>query len=81
VGKQYYGYMYAQAICDELFETFKACPGGLLDKEMSRCYRRTILEPGSTKDAMEMVAEFLGRPFTLDAFKARLSKNLNLGVI
>jgi hypothetical protein len=78
---QYYAYMYAKAICDEFFEAFKAAPGGLLDKEMSRRYRRTILEPGSSKNAMEMVTEFLGRPFTLDAFKARISKKLDLSAL
>jgi hypothetical protein len=78
---QYYGYMHAQAICDEFFEAFRAAPGGLLDKEMSRRYRHTILEPGSTKDATEMVTEFLGRPFTLDAFKARISRKLDLSAL
>jgi thimet oligopeptidase len=73
--------MHAQAICDEFFEAFRAAPGGLLDKEMSRRYRRTILEPGSTKDATEMVTEFLGRPFTLDAFKARISRKLDLSAL
>lgn len=73
--------MYAEAICDELFEEFKKAPGGLLDKEMSRRYRKTILEPGSSKTAEEMVTEFLGRPFTLDAFKARLTTKLDLSAL
>lgn len=68
-------------MCDELIEAFKKAPGGLLDKEMSRRYRRTILNPGSSKTAMEMVTEFLGRPPTLDAFKARLSKKLDLSAL
>jgi thimet oligopeptidase len=73
--------MYSQAICDEFFEAFKAAPGGLLNKEMSRRYRRIILEPGSSKSATEMVTEFLGRPFTLNAFNARISKKLDLSAL
>ena len=75
---QYYCYVYALAIRDGLFEAFKAAPGGLLDKEMSRRYRRIILEPGSSRDAFEMITEFLGRPFTIDAFKARISKKIDV---
>ncbi|KAG7529939.1 hypothetical protein FFLO_05295 [Filobasidium floriforme] len=78
-GPKYYCYVYALAIRDEFFEAFKAAPGGLLDKEMSRRYRRIILEPGSSRDAFEMITEFLGRPFTIDAFKARISKKIDVG--
>jgi thimet oligopeptidase len=32
-------------------------------------YRRTVLEPGATKPATELVKDFLGRPQNIDALK------------
>ena len=32
-------------------------------------YRDIILEQGATKDASQLVEEFLGRPYTLDAYR------------
>ena len=33
-------------------------------------YRRLILEAGGTRPAQEMIEDFLGRPFSLEAFQA-----------
>ena len=33
-------------------------------------YRRAVLEPGGAKPAAELVQEFLGRPQSMEAFKA-----------
>lgn len=32
-------------------------------------YRRAILEPGGSRDAADLVKEFLGRPYSSDAFR------------
>jgi Zn-dependent oligopeptidase len=42
----------------------------LLDGPTAMRYRRTVLEPGATKPAAELVKDFLGRPQNIDALKA-----------
>ena len=37
-------------------------------------YRRSILEAGGTRPAADLVAEFLGRPYSFDAFEAWLNE-------
>jgi thimet oligopeptidase len=37
-------------------------------------YRRTVLEPGATKPAAELVKDFLGRPQKIDAMKAWMNE-------
>lgn len=41
----------------------------LLDGPTALRYRKTILEPGSSKPAADLVRDFLGRPQTVDALK------------
>lgn len=38
-------------------------------------YRTQILEAGATRDAGELVNGFLGREWTLDAFRAQLMQD------
>ena len=45
----------------------------LMDPAVAAEYRRCILDPGGSKDAADLVADFLGRPFTFDAFEAWLA--------
>ncbi|MDJ0761471.1 MAG: M3 family metallopeptidase [Myxococcota bacterium] len=68
----YYTYMWSLVITKDVFTKFKAT--GLMDKDMALAYRKTILEPGGTVDAAEMVTNFLGRPYSFDAFKAWLEE-------
>jgi thimet oligopeptidase len=35
-------------------------------------YRRQVLEQGGSKDANDLIQDFLGRPTSLEAFKAEL---------
>jgi thimet oligopeptidase len=37
-------------------------------------YRDTILAAGGSKDAADLVADFLGRPYGFDAFEAWLNR-------
>ena len=46
---------------------------GLEDLEVGRRYRDTILAPGGTADAADLVERFLGRPTTFDAFEGWLT--------
>lgn len=67
---QYYTYQWSLVIAKDLFSRFKAA--GLLDSKAAMDYRKLILEPGGMRDASDMVKDFLGREYTLDAYKAWL---------
>lgn len=66
---QYYGYMWSEVFSADMFETrFKKAPGGIFDPATGRDYRRCILAPGGSRDAADMLRDFLGRDPTPDAF-------------
>lgn len=69
----YYTYMWSLVIAKDLFSRFEEY--GLLDRETAMHYRRTVLEPGGSKRAAELVEDFLGRPFSFDAFRAWLERS------
>ncbi|WP_029898260.1 M3 family metallopeptidase [Nocardia brasiliensis] len=66
----YYTYLWSLVIAKDLFSEFD--PADLLDPAVARRYRDRVLAPGGSKDAADLVADFLGRPFTFDAFAAWL---------
>jgi len=66
----YYTYQWSLVIAKDLFTRFQEA--GLLNAEVSQRYREKILEPGGTQDAADLVKNFLGRPYNLDAYKAWL---------
>ena len=47
-----------------------------MNKEWTARYRDMILAPGGTKDAADLVAQFLGRPFDFSAWQAWLNAGL-----
>ena len=57
-------------IAKDLFTRFREA--GLQDRATADAYRQAILEPGGTRDAADLVKEFLGRDFNLDAYKTWL---------
>jgi len=67
----YYTYMWSLVIAKDILTPFKRY--GLLDKEWARKYRDKILVPGGTKDAADLVKDFLGREFNFKAFEAFLN--------
>ncbi len=67
----YYTYMWSLVIAKDLAAGFK---NGLLDTAAAMKYRKTILEPGGSKDAAELVVDFLGRPYSLEAFQGWLER-------
>jgi thimet oligopeptidase len=64
----YYTYVLDKVIALDFFSQFNK--NNLLDGPTAMRYRRTVLEPGATKPAAELVKDFLGRPQNIDALKA-----------
>ncbi|MFZ2957569.1 MAG: M3 family metallopeptidase [Candidatus Ozemobacteraceae bacterium] len=62
----YYGYLWARIISSDLFSEFEK--KGLTDPTVGRKYRDLILAKGRTEDPAEQVQEYLGRPFSEDAY-------------
>lgn len=67
----YYTYQWSLVIAKDLFTRFQA--EGLMNKEVARDYRDKILAPGGARDANDLVQDFLGRPYNLDAYKGWLT--------
>jgi thimet oligopeptidase len=63
----YYTYMWSLVIAKDLFSRFDR--SDLLAPEPARRYRRLILERGGSAPAARLVEDFLGRPFTFDAWR------------
>ena len=65
-GAGYYGYLWSKVFAQDMFSRFEK--EGILNKETGMDYRNIILAQGATKDEMEIIEEFLGRPVNQDAF-------------
>ncbi|HET6613956.1 MAG TPA: M3 family metallopeptidase [Kofleriaceae bacterium] len=63
----YYTYMWSLVIAKDLLTPFQK--HGLMNEEWAHKFRDTILVPGGTKDAADLVEDFLGRKFTFKAFE------------
>ncbi len=68
----YYTYMWSLVIAKDLFSAFD--PDNLLGPEVAARYRDAVLAPGGSKDAGELVADFLGRPYNTKAFEDWLNR-------
>jgi Zn-dependent oligopeptidase len=55
----YYGYLWAEVIGDDMFSRFTR--EGVASPVVGAEYRRAILEPNGSRDAEELVRDFLGR--------------------
>lgn len=71
-GSGYYTYMWSLVIAKDLFSAFD--PDDLLAPEVAHRYRDTVLVPGGSKDAADLVEDFLGRPYDTAAFSAWLNR-------
>ncbi len=56
----YYGYLWAEVIGDDMVGRFER--EGILDPEVGRAFRTSVLEPGGSRDGDDLVEAFLGRP-------------------
>ncbi len=68
----YYTYMWSLVIAKDLLSAFTE--GEMLNTEISKRYAKTILERGGTQNAADLVANFLGRPYSFDAFRTWLTR-------
>ncbi|MDQ3485357.1 MAG: Zn-dependent oligopeptidase [Actinomycetota bacterium] len=67
----YYTYMWSLVIAKDLFSAFD--PTDPMDTEVSRRYRDQVLAAGGSKDAADLVADFLDRPYNANAFNQWLA--------
>jgi thimet oligopeptidase len=68
----YYTYMWSLVIAKDMFSAFNE--SDLFDPAIAHRYRDRVLTAGGSKDAGELVADFLGRPYGFDAFAAWLDR-------
>jgi thimet oligopeptidase len=64
----YYTYMWDKVIAEDFFQQFDQ--KNLLAGETPMRYRRSVLEPGGSMSANDLVKTFLGRPQSMDAFQS-----------
>ena len=62
----YYGYLWAEVIGDDLWGRF--VDEGITSPIVGMAYREAILERGGSRSADEMVADFLGRPASVQNY-------------
>jgi thimet oligopeptidase len=72
-GSGYYTYMWSLVIAKDLFSAFD--PDDLLDPTVAGRYRDRVLARGGSGDAAELVADFLGRPYGVEAFEQWLVRS------
>jgi thimet oligopeptidase len=68
----YYTYVLDKVIAIDFFAQFDK--QNLLDGPAAMRYRHTVLEPGASKPAAELVKDFLGRPQQMDALKVWMNQ-------
>jgi Zn-dependent oligopeptidase len=67
-----YTHVWSEMIAKDILTRFQR--EGMLSPKTGRLYRNTILEPGGSKKADEMVKDFLGRPHSDEAFRRWLEE-------
>ena len=63
--------MWSLVIAKDLFSAFD--PADLFAPEVAHRYRDRVLARGGSRDAADLVDDFLGRPYAFDAFAAWLT--------
>ncbi len=66
----YYTYMWSLVLAKDCLSAFGE---DLMDAEAASRYRKKVLEPGGSRDAEDLMEDFLGRPSSFDAFEAWLA--------
>lgn len=66
----YYGYLWAKVFGDDMFSRFE--DEGVLDPGVGADYRHKVLGPGGSKDAGDLLRDFLGREPNQAAFLRNL---------
>jgi thimet oligopeptidase len=68
----YYTYMWSLVIAKDMFSAFDRAD--LFAPDVASRYRDRVLARGGSGDAADLVADFLGRPYTFDAYAAWLAE-------
>ncbi len=68
----YYTYMWSLVIAADMHSEF--AKKGLRNSELAQHYRKTVLNPGGSQDAADLVKNFLGREYNFDAFAKDLAE-------
>jgi thimet oligopeptidase len=68
----YYTYMWSLVMAKDMFSRFDR--NNLLDPVPAMLYRKTVLEPGGSKPAAELLEDFLGRKPSFDAYQNWLNQ-------
>ncbi|HET7224725.1 MAG TPA: M3 family metallopeptidase [Candidatus Eisenbacteria bacterium] len=68
----YYTYMWSLVIAKDMFSRFDH--DNLLDPRIAARYRQTVLAPGGSAPAAKLVENFLGRPFSFEAYRTWLNE-------
>ncbi|WP_307861608.1 M3 family metallopeptidase [Nocardioides xinjiangensis] len=68
----YYTYMWSLVIAKDLFSAFDT--DDLFAPEVAHAYRDKVLAMGGRGDAADLVADFLGRPYSFDSWAAWLAE-------
>ncbi len=68
----YYTYSLSKVIALDFFNQFDQ--KNLLDGPAAMRYRKTVLEPGGSMSANDLVKDFLGRPQSYDAFRVWMNE-------
>ena len=68
----YYTYVLDKVIAIDFFSQFDK--NNLIDGPTAMRYRHSVLEPGSTKPAADLVKDFLGRPQSIEPLKAWIGR-------
>jgi len=72
----YYTYLYDKVMALEFFEEFKKTSANeLFDAKTAMRYRKQVLEPGGSKPARQLVADFLGREVSMSALQNWIQKS------
>ena len=68
----YYTYMWSLVIAKDLFSAFDS--DDLFAADVALAYRDKVLAMGGREDAADLVADFLGRPYSFDSWAAWLAE-------
>jgi len=63
----YYTYQWSLVIAKDLLTPFAA--HGLMSREVTYAYRDKVLVPGGSRDAADLVKDFLGREYDFAAYE------------
>jgi peptidyl-dipeptidase Dcp len=61
----YYSYIWAEVLDTDAFESYTET-GDIFNREIAAKFRKYILEPGGSKDAMQMYLDFRGHEPTIE---------------